>query len=810
MVNILETKFLQLIIDPETSCWSVYSKTVDGALIENAGMGIAYRSSRQWMVAFKPLRFGDTSIREVDDPNHGLSNTVIVETEPDSNGVVCTISFALPEDYPVLLWKLDIENRGKKPIYLDRIEMLDAGPFQQHRRFGGAVRSASKQRDSSRKSAVRLNPQLGDLGFYSNGWGSWNFTAVYGHRERSRRTRLGPFTQPMRRNRGTLQLRGRGKFTGDMFGIMGDRDHRTGILLGFLSQKQHFGSVQASTHALSPALRLWANGDDVRLEPTQRMQTDWACVHMLKLDDHAPLDPYLDAVAREYQLNIGQWGEFPNQIPVGWCSWYHFFQDVTAQDIRDNLATIQELNECLPIDLIQIDDGYQAQVGDWLEFSPGFPEGVAHLATEIQEAGRIPGIWLAPFIVHPGSHLAREKSDWLLRNAWGIPVTAGFIWNKFTRALDLTHPEALDYVTEVISTAVHDWGYPYLKLDFLYAAALPGRYRDSTQTRAQVLRGALEHIREAAGADTTLLGCGCPLGSAIGIVDAMRIGADVAPNWSPRYGGISFIFKDEPDFPAVQNALQNVITRAFMHNKWWVNDPDCLLIRTDSDLTIDEVQTLATVIILSGGALLFSDHLPQVPPERIRLAKSLLPLILQRPIVLDWFDAQTPQRMRVDLKGTIGEWHLLAFMNWDGREREIALNIDEYKLDSNKPYIGRDFWSGETYLSRNGIFGNVLVPAHGSVLMAVRQYDATQPLYLGSDLHVSQGLEITSWRVEPSSLEMTLKRPGKTEGLVDLFLPKNPQEISHGGNVISSEDVGQHVYRLNIAFAESTSIQIKW
>jgi hypothetical protein len=94
--------------------------------------------------------------------------------------------------------------------------------------------------------------------------------------------------------------------------------------------------------------------------------------------------------------------------------------------------------------------------------------------------------------------------------------------------------------------------------------------------------------------------------------------------------------------------------------------------------------------------------------------------------------------------------------------------------------------------------------------MAVRQYDTTQPQYLGSDLHVSQGLEITRWRVGTSSLEMALMRPGKAEGLADLFLPKNPREISQGGSSISSEEIGQHIYRLNIAFEESTNIQIKW
>ena len=39
-------------------------------------------------------------------------------------------------------------------------------------------------------------------------------------------------------------------------------------------------------------------------------------------------------------------------------------------------------------------------------------------------------------------------------------------------------------------------------------------------------------VAAKAGDDAFLLGCGCPLGPAVGVVDAMRIGADVTPYWS--------------------------------------------------------------------------------------------------------------------------------------------------------------------------------------------------------------------------------------------------------------------------------------
>lgn len=110
----------------------------------------------------------------------------------------------------------------------------------------------------------------------------------------------------------------------------------------------------------------------------------------------------------------------------------------------------------------------------------------------------------------------------------------------------------------------------------------------------------------------------------------MRIGADVAETWQPRYMGTEFFIHAEPDYPSVRNAIQNTLTLAPLHKRWWINDPDALLLRPETDLTLAEVQTLASVIVLSGGSLFISNHLPDLPAERVRMAGRLLPVIGRR------------------------------------------------------------------------------------------------------------------------------------------------------------------------------------
>jgi len=344
---------------------------------------------------------------------------------------------------------------------------------------------------------------------------------------------------------------------------------------------------------------------------------------------------------------------------------------VTEQDIRDNLGALARLKDDLPpIDLA--DRRRLRGAGRRLAgLQPRVSRGVAPLADEIRQAGLTPGLWLAPFIVHPRSRLAAEHPNWLLRGRFNHPVNAGLLWDTFATALDLTHPEALDYTRQVIQAAVNDWGFSYLKLDFLYAAALPGKYSDPTRTRAQVLRlGWLPCARPPVRGIFT--GLRLPLGSAIGLVDAMRISADTARRWRPSFLGVEAFIAAEPNLPSARNACHNSLTRSPLHRRWWLNDPDCLLVRPDTHLTLAEVQTAATVIALTGGSVFASDHLPDLPDERLRILRALLPPIGGRPRQLDWLDSPTPRRMRLDLDGAAGPWHLLALFNWEDHSQDLT------------------------------------------------------------------------------------------------------------------------------------------
>jgi alpha-galactosidase len=786
----LENSWLQLSIEPSGASWILQDKLEENLCIKNVHMHATYRRGSSKFRVASDWQSARIDRREMDSSPHGPLHLLEISLNPDGNGVQCTLTFALPEDFPLLLWKLRLENRGDQPLNIERLEMLNVDS-----RSGGAIFAYPPRSPA----------------FFSNGWQSWSYTGVYGAADRFHHTRLGPLREPTDYNAGTPQPSRTGHFSSDMFGVLGDRVSRLAVVAGFLSQQQHFGSLEAKIHGDHLSLRMWANGDAALLYPGARVETDWACLQFINIDHLDPLGDYMDAVARQNDLPGSSLSKRPT--PVGWCSWYQFSSEqftgtITPDSLEDNLLALHQLQPRLPLKLFQIDDGYQAQIGDWGDFSTGFPQGVATLAEKALSLGLTPGLWLAPFIVHPKSRLAAEHPDWLLKGRFGRHANAGLFWDSFVTAMDVTHPEALAYASEAIRRAVHDWKFPYIKLDFLYAAALPGKYHDPTRTRAQALHAGLQALRQAAGEQAFLLGCGCPLGPAIGLVDAMRIGPDTFRGWYPSYQGIQKFFRQEPNFPSTYNSCRNAIARSAMHRRWWINDPDCLLLRESTSLSLAEVQTVATVIALSGGSLLLSDDLPALPPERLRIAETMLPLIGRAPQVLEWFDLDTPSRLRLDLENTSGAWHLLALINWDDEPQEITVNLREFGLNPEQSYFAREYWSQKSHRMTRGKLLRERLPAHGSLLLSVRPLLHNQPQYLGGDLHISQGLEVAGWKISPRRVELKLERPGEARGSIFLSLPAPPKKAFLSKEECKWQVVQEGVYRFPLEIQPKATLRL--
>lgn len=808
----IQNAHFQLAVNPQQAVWSLYGPDPDKSSLEDVRLGMIYSLEGKQIRALhtgQPLLGGAIQRNE---SIHGPIQALVLKSPADANGLRFSITFALPDDHPLALWKIQVENRGRRSVELVRFEMMKAGELAAPKVSPVAVLMGTRTVRKFPMGSVRPHANPGELAFFSNGWQTGSFAGLLGPRDRQPQTKLGFLRLAYEHGSGTPQPHRRGHFASDMFGILVDRTHRTGILAGFLSQKQNFGSLEVLVNPLSPVINMWANGDSARLNPGASFETDWACIQFIEIDQPLPLEPYLRAAARENTVAGGLWNDTQpgeGRSFSGWCSWYHFYTRVTAADIERNLVAAAGIREQIPLDLVQIDDGFESKVGDWYSFKPEFSQGLEPLAKAIRTQNFTSGLWLAPFIAVPNSEVIRKNPGWILRNRSGLPVNTGFLWETFPRALDLTVPEALEYAAGACRTASKEWGYPYLKLDFLFSASLPGRYHDPTRTRAQVLRLGLEAIRQAVGQDVYLLGCGCPLGPAIGLVDAMRIGPDVEQRWEPAHFNLKLPFKGEPGIPGAENAVRNTLTRAPFHNRWWVNDPDCLLLRESTHLTTAEVQSMAAVMAMTGGLLMISDDLPQVTPERLAILQAILPQLDRQAHLLDFFDRRMASRLKLSLNGAAGQWEMIGLFNWSGQPENLTFRTAEFGLDPNNVYLARSFWTGMLHRFQNElVFPEV--PAHGSVVLAVRKEDPEHPEYLGSSLHLSQGAEVTAMETDKQGLRVEISRPGRQEGIVDLKLTREPVTVLQDDRQLEWMMLAGNVCRLKIAFKQKSLLEIRY
>lgn len=276
----------------------------------------------------------------------------------------------------------------------------------------------------------------------------------------------------------------------------------------------------------------------------------------------------------------------PRRNPVGWCSWYQYFGRLTWDDVLANLDFARG-DPDLPFEVFQVDDGFETEIGDWLTPRAGYP-ALDGLAGAIRQRGFLPGIWTAPFSAAETSELFSRHPEWMVAGPDG-PAPAYRGWGRTIYALDTTRADVKAWLFDLFGT-LKKAGFGYFKVDFLFAAAMPGR-RSRPVTPVEAYREGLAVIRRAAGRDF-VLGCGAPLLPSAGLVDGMRIGEDTAPFWKKKASPFAG--------PDAYYALRNALFRQFLHRKLWLNDPDCLILRSrDVGLSPDEREAYA----LAAGAL---------------------------------------------------------------------------------------------------------------------------------------------------------------------------------------------------------------
>ncbi len=448
------------------------------------------------------------------------------------------------------------------------------------------------------------------------------------------------------------------------------------------------------------------------------------------------LGMYIDILAKRMQAI--SW----DGIPTGWCSWYFYYTMPDEEEITNNISFLKK--RFPEIEWIQLDDGYQKAVGDWEE-NERFSSGLGKIVKEAEEAGYRAGIWTAPFIASEHSEIFKDKPDWFVRdnNNEPIPVDENPLWLGKYYALDLTNPLVLDFI-EILFKTLREEGFEYFKIDFLYHAAVQGRRYDNKLTGTQALRRGLEKIRESVG-DSLILGCGAPFGPCIGLVNMMRIGTDIATDWRLEWGG------------GVYECSINTMTRANLHNRLWINDPDCILVRQDdSNLTLDEVRLWLSIVAVSGGAVLLSDRMMEVNEERLALVDKILPPMRTGGFSPDALYKAEPSLFALPIDCPMGQWTIVAVVNLTEEATDNQFSLTDIGRDEGVPCHVFEFWE-HTYEGETEDMVNIEnVEPHSCRLFTVKPKTQV-PCVLSTSIHFSQGaLELKNQDWDPSQNELSI------------------------------------------------------
>jgi len=89
-------------------------------------------------------------------------------------------------------------------------------------------------------------------------------------------------------------------------------------------------------------------------------------------------------------------------------------------------------------------------------------------------------------------------------------------------------------------------------------------------------------------------------------VCSIRVSADAGLSWKPEF---PLPHWDKMNLPAARNAVRNTLTRSAMHGRWFLNDPDCILLRASTRLTPAELRGILTVQAMCGGPVIVSDDM---------------------------------------------------------------------------------------------------------------------------------------------------------------------------------------------------------
>ena len=302
-----------------------------------------------------------------------------------------------------------------------------------------------------------------------------------------------------------------------------------------------------------------------------------------------------------------------NKVPTlkaytAWTNGNAYSHNNSENYILKNLALLTKHKS--KVDFIQIEDGYQVAIGDWLNTKASFPNGMKAIASKISTQGFRPAIWIAPFVCERKSDIFQHKKAWLLKDENGQIVKAAY--HKTSKeplyALDFYKEDFQKYLTGVFFTLLNKWGFELLKMDFLYAVCLLPRKH---KTRGQIMCEAMQFLHNLIGKKLSFANA-VPLGASFGQVDFCNVASNSILKWEQR---LQKLLQNRERNTGLAS-LQSTLGRWQLNGKAFLNAASFSLDSSTSKLTTIQQSTILLVHSLLSNLLYNADDLSAYSVEQ--------------------------------------------------------------------------------------------------------------------------------------------------------------------------------------------------
>jgi hypothetical protein len=583
-----------------------------------------------------------------------------------------------------------------------------------------------------------------------------------------------------------------------------DPSTRHGIVAGFSTQKRGSGVVFSNVKEGAVEMHARLEHGHLFLDPGMSATLDTFVIGRFDDARHG-LSRLADTIAREHRIQL-------RPKTAVYCSWYAEGPGRGGAGNEDNTKELarfiadRKLKD-YGLGVIQLDDWWQdgpkidgpATHFDRVNPNGPYKNGIAPVASFVEEQGITFGLWWLPFGRNHMEPAYQDKQDWFVKWPDGKPLRQKSFGGT---CLDTTNP-AVEKHLEDLGRTIRSWGAKYYKMDGLASGAgvdhvyINDGYKEDRfgecqplhrkgMTNIEALRHGLKTIRKGAGDDVFFSACNAVqnmrmYAGTIGLVDSMRVG---------------------PDFNHDGEGIRSGPLRGsrvyFLNGKVWWNDPDPTKVRTSNEggeadptangaVSLEQARLTSSWVSLTDQVFLISDWLPNLPEERLEILKRTMASHGALALPVDYFDTNLPNTWLVtDTRSSVRR-DVLGLFNFYGTPLKIGHSAARIGLDPEKTYHAFDFWENKLLPDLKGLYQDE-IPANSCRIVALREAMG-HPVLLSTSRHVSQGIiDVTAEKWSADTLSGTSQLIANDPCELRIRVPDgwNFERTSHGKAVTES------------------------